>query len=290
MTIRILALVAGTTVLLHGQPRERETSVTISHRARSLQPGEVVLVTVASSVPAEDVTARAFDKPVQFFAAGPRVWRGLVGIDLETKPGRHGVDVRLRTAGGATVRESYSLAVEPKEFPTRHLEVSSDFVSPPETVLERIRGEADRVARIFRTVEPRRLWAGPFEVPVPGAATSSFGRRSVFNGQPRSPHTGTDFRATTGTPVKAPNAGTVVLSSELYFSGNTVILDHGWGLYSYLAHLSRIAVDEGAAVAAGDVVGYVGATGRVTGPHLHWTVRLNEARVDPTSLMAALVP
>ena len=123
---------------------------------------------------------------------------------------------------------------------------------------------------------------------MPGAATSSFGRRSVLNGQARSPHSGTDFRAATGTPVRAPNGGRVVLAADQYFSGNTVILDHGQGLFSFLAHLSRITVRDGQIVARGEEVGLSGATGRVTGPHLHWTVRLDGARVDPLSVLALL--
>ena len=182
----------------------------------------------------------------------------------------------------------HTLSVRSKEFATRRLTVAPEYVSPPEHVLARIQRESQRTAEIFRTQTPERRWQGAFLAPVPGKATSSFGRRSVFNDQPRSPHSGADFRASEGTPVKAPNAGTVVLASDLYFSGNCVILDHGLGLYSFFAHLSGFAVAEGDVVAPGDVVGYVGATGRVTGPHLHWTVRLNTSRVDPLSLMAVL--
>ena len=289
MMIRILVFVVGTTILVHGHLNQTsEASLTISHQARSLQPGEVVLLNVVASVPTETVTAHAFDKTVYFFEAGQKRWQGLLGIDLQKKPGRYKIDVELTTTEGASLRKSYPITVSPKDFPTRHLKVASNFVAPPESVLERILDETKRVAQIFGATAPQRLWEGPFEAPVPGSTTSSFGRRSVFNGQPRNPHTGTDFRAAKNTPVKAPNAGVVVLSSELYFSGNTVILNHGWGLYSYLAHLSRTAVKEGESVATGDIVGYVGATGRVTGPHLHWTVRLNEARVDPLSLITAL--
>ena len=107
-----------------------------------------------------------------------------------------------------------------------------------------------------------------------------------MNGQERSPHSGTDFKGASGTPIKAPNGGSVVLTADLYYSGNTVIIDHGFGLYSYFCHLSRFESQEGDTVGAGDIVGYVGATGRVTGPHLHWTVRLVKTRVDPLSLMA----
>ena len=115
-----------------------------------------------------------------------------------------------------------------------------------------------------------------------------FGSRSVFNGQPRSPHSGADFRAAEGTPVVAPNVGRVVLTGDTYFSGGSIILDHGWGLYSYFAHLSKILVDKGDLVEPGQTVGQAGATGRVTGPHLHWTLRLNGARVDPLSLIELL--
>ena len=188
-------------------------------------------------------------------------------------------------AGGAEVRETYELVVEPKQFPTRRLRVAPRYVDPPPDVLARIQREAREVAAIFEVSSAERLWSGGFRKPVPGPATSSFGRRSVFNGQARNPHSGTDFRSGAGTPIRAPNGGRVVLTGNQYFSGNVVILDHGWGLYSYFAHLSTIDVAEGDLVARGEVVGAVGATGRVTGAHLHWTVRLNEARVDPLALM-----
>ncbi len=271
-------------------PSGGTAEIQVSHRARAVQQGEVVLLTVRSQVPAHAVTARGFERTTALFARGPRLWRGLIGIDLETPPGDYPIEITLRTAGDSVVHATHTLSVTPKDFPTRHLKVAPNFVDPPESVLDRIQRESKRIAAIFGTVDPFRRWDGPFEAPVPGTATSSFGRRSVFNGQPRSPHTGTDFRADEGTPVKSPNAGTVVLRADLYFAGNTVILDHGLGLFSYFAHLSRAAVEEGMEVATGDVIGYVGATGRVTGPHLHWTVRLQEARVDPLSLMAALSP
>ena len=124
--------------------------------------------------------------------------------------------------------------------------------------------------------------------PVPGVANSAFGTRSVFNGKPRNAHGGADFLSPAGTPVQSPNAGRIAIARALYFSGNTVVIDHGLGLFSMLAHLSTIDVHEGDMVTAGEVIGQVGATGRVTGPHLHWAVRANDARIDPLSLMALL--
>jgi murein DD-endopeptidase MepM/ murein hydrolase activator NlpD len=127
-----------------------------------------------------------------------------------------------------------------------------------------------------------------FRRPVPHQANSRFGTRSVFNGEPRSAHAGTDFLSPAGTPVHAPNAGRIVAARELFFAGRTVMIDHGAGLFSQLAHLSRIDVREGEMVRPGQVVGLVGATGRVTGAHLHWAVRVSGARVDALSVLALL--
>ncbi len=137
-----------------------------------------------------------------------------------------------------------------------------------------------------RTARPpgRRASAGP----CPGVANSSFGTRSVFNGEERSPHAGTDFLSGTGTPIHAPAGGRVVAARDLFFSGNTVIIDHGLGVFSMLAHMSRIDVHEGDVVSRDAVVGRVGATGRVTGPHLHWALRVGGARVDPLSALKLL--
>ncbi len=129
------------------------------------------------------------------------------------------------------------------------------------------------------------MWTEPFAAPVPGIPTSSFGRRSIVNGEPRAPHSGMDFQAPTGTPVTAPNRGTVVLVADQYFAGRVVIIDHGARVYSYLAHLSAIDVTNGDVVERGQRVALSGATGRVTGPHLHWTLRIGAARVDPLSMV-----
>ena len=262
-------------------------SLDIGHHARSVQPGEVVLLEVRPSQPVVLVQATVFGATIRFFSDETGgVWRGIVGIDLEAPPDDYTVAIRGTLRNGDTVRATHVLSVKPKAFPTRHLSVNPSFVNPPADVLDRIGREASRQREIFQTSSAERQWEGGFLRPVPGDSTSSFGRRSVYNGEPRSPHSGTDFRAGEGTAIAAPNAGTVVLAGDTYFSGNVVIIDHGWGLYSYFAHLSSIDVVEGETVERGHRVGNVGATGRVTGPHLHWTVRLNEARVDPLSLMA----
>ena len=183
---------------------------------------------------------------------------------------------------------SYDLVVKPRTFRTRRLTVNEAFVTPPPSEQDRIEEEAALLAAVWRSPAGERLWTGEFVRPVPGVANSAFGTRSVYNGKPRTPHGGADFLSPGGTPVHAPNAGRIAVARALYFTGNTVVIDHGLGLFSMLAHLSAIDVQEGDVVAAGEVVGQVGATGRVTGPHLHWAVRANDARVDPLSLLALL--
>ncbi len=258
------------------------------HEARSLQPGEVVLLRVSADAPIEKVRASALNRDYSFFETGdPAVRETLIGLDLNVKPGSYRVRITGR-CGDEAFKTSDVLKVVAKKFPVRHITVDEKFANPPATVMDRITREQKLVSSIFQGITATRYWRAPFHRPVPGAALSSFGKRSIVNGQPRSPHSGTDFRASTGTPVESPNDGKVVLAQNLYFSGNTVIIDHGMGLYSYLCHLSAFRVKEGQEVHKGTVVGLVGATGRVTGPHLHWTTRLLGARVDPLSLMSVL--
>lgn len=265
---------------------ERDDEIRVTHQARSLQPGEVVLVTVNADFPLEQVEAGAFGKTFPFFRVQDETWRGLIGIDLSVKAGRYRIEVTASSQRGP-LRTQRPIEVLDKSFPTRRLTVDEKYVSPPPETLERIRRESRKVSSIFARTASQKRWEGAFESPVPGAPTSGFGKRSILNGKRRSPHSGVDLDADEGVPVKSPNAGRVVLAEELYYSGNTVILDHGQGLYSYFAHLSAHNVKVGEDVERGDVLGFVGATGRVTGPHLHWTVRLVRTRVDPLSLMAA---
>jgi murein DD-endopeptidase MepM/ murein hydrolase activator NlpD len=209
-----------------------------------------------------------------------------VGIDLDVKAGRYPVTVDA-TAGALKMKGLHTLIVRPRRFPTRTLTVDPAFVTPPAGALDRIAREARELDGLWLHSGPSR-WAEGFVRPVPDRANSRFGSRSIYNGEPRSQHAGADFLSPAGTPVKAPNAASVVLAHELYFLGNTIVLDHGQGLFSILAHLSAIDVHQGDAVTAGQIVGRVGATGRVTGPHLHWAVRVAGARVDPLSLIDLL--
>jgi murein DD-endopeptidase MepM/ murein hydrolase activator NlpD len=263
----------------------------VTHQARAIAPGEVVLLTVTSPGGLSEVRGRAFGQAlVGYPGAAPDTWHALAGIALETKPGPAFVTIDAKKADGTPVRSRYRLTVAPKTFPTRRLSVAPGFVTPPAAELPRIERERAEVSRIFSAVSPRPLWGTGFDRPVGGAVISAFGARSIFNRQARAPHRGIDFRGAAGTPVAAPADGVVVLAKDLYFSGTTVILDHGLGVFSMLCHLSRLDVRPDDAVVRGAAIGAIGATGRVTGPHLHWTVRVGPVSVDPLSLLAVAGP
>ncbi len=261
--------------------------ITISAKSRSVQPGEIVVLAIRGPEAADHVRIRAFDRDVAAFADGDHGWRAIVGIDLDVKPGTYAVTVESGS-GTSRARASYDLIVKPRVFRTRRLTVNEAFVTPPPSEQERIDREAKLLAGVWSAPAAERLWTDPFVRPVPQEANSAFGTRSIFNGKPRNAHGGADFLSPAGTPIHAPGAGRIVIARNLYFSGNTIVIDHGLGLFSMLAHLSAIDVQEGDLVTTRQLLGRVGATGRVTGPHLHWAVRASGARVDPLSLLAML--
>jgi murein DD-endopeptidase MepM/ murein hydrolase activator NlpD len=244
-----------------------------------------VRLDVACTCDATDTSAAIFGRPVHLARVGDR-WQGLIGIDLDVKPGTYPIEVAVTPAGSSAVASAQTLTVIDRKYPVRRLRVAPNFVDPPAGELARIRQDAAALQTIFEGAGSLRRWQGAFQAPVGDPPNSTFGARSIYNGQARSPHSGTDFSAKAGTPVTAPASGTVALARPLYFTGNTVVLDHGLGLYSLLAHLQEIGVKEGDSITRGEIVGRVGGTGRVTAPHLHWSVRLNNARVDPLSLLA----
>jgi murein DD-endopeptidase MepM/ murein hydrolase activator NlpD len=276
-------------LLLGGAPEAPHAgAIRVSTAARSLQPGELVVFSITVPERTHTVTLRAFDRDVAAYQIDPTTWRALVGIDLDVPPRAYPVVIDAHGPAGGVATLTYALRVAARRFPTRRLTVDEGFVNPPASEQARIAREAQEMAAIWKAPAGERLWTQPFVRPVPGPANSRFGTRSIFNGQPRNPHGGGDFLSPAGTPVKAPGGGRIVLARSLYFSGNTIIIDHGLGLFSLLAHLSAFDVQEGESVQAGTVVGQVGATGRVTGPHLHWAVRAGGARVDPLSVLALI--
>jgi hypothetical protein len=255
--------------------------------ARAVQPGEIVLLTASAGTPITVMRARAFNRDLPVFRVDERTWQAVLGIDLDTRIGTYPV-LFTATIDGHDVESTTTLVVQRRVFATRTLSVDAAFVNPSAPALDRIARDAAELAQILAHSSENRLWADAFVRPVPGRATSSFGLRTIFNGEPRQPHGGTDFLSPAGTPIRSPNSGRVVMARDLYFTGNTVVIDHGLGMFSLLAHMSVMEVQSGDSVAAGQIVGEVGATGRVTGPHLHWAMRIGGARVDPLAVLEVL--
>jgi murein DD-endopeptidase MepM/ murein hydrolase activator NlpD len=223
-------------------------------------------------------------RPLRFWRdAEDGPWRAFVPVDLKQRPG----DARIALTTSGRGACAVGLSVQPVAFPEERIQVPRRFVELSARDRSRAAREAKHLAALFRSVLDRRLWAGPFRVPLEGVQpSSSFGRRRIVNGQPRSPHTGVDLGAPAGTAVQAMQRGRVVLDESLFFSGRTVVLDHGLGLFSLYGHFSESRVSVGRVVEAGEIIGLVGATGRATAPHLHWAVRLGDARVDGLDLVA----
>ncbi len=256
--------------------------------------GSVLTAEVRSGKEIKEVTGTWMERDVYFWkvgmAAGQRrgadVEQALVGVDLEKPPGTYKLTVAATFENGERATCNAPLAIRAGKFATEKLTVARQFVEPDEQQAARAVSEQKKLRQLFDHVNPEKLWEGDFQFPLKGVTQgSNFGKRRILNGQARSPHTGADFPAATGTPVYSTQSGHVVLAEELYFSGNTVIIDHGLGVYSLYGHLSEFGVAAGDDVKAGAVIGKVGATGRVTGPHLHWGVTVNKARVNPVQLV-----
>lgn len=195
------------------------------------------------------------------------------------------VDVEVDLPSGRQLERR--LTPEPREFEVQRIDgLPEDQVTPPESVLERIRADARAARDARRRRDARSDWSGGFRWPLIGPVTGVYGSQRILNGQPRNPHWGIDIAAPTGTPVVAPAPGVVSLvHSDMYFSGGTLFIDHGHGLVSAFLHLETIDVEPGERVAAGERIGSVGATGRATGPHLDWRINLGDIRVDPGLLV-----
>jgi len=255
--------------------------------------GSLLLVELKSARPLTEVKGDWGGQSVPFWQEESRVavHAGLLGVDLEKAPGRYELKVTAQKAAGEKIVCSANITVRAGKFATERLRVEKEFVEPNPEQVKRANEERDRLREIFDRVTPERLWNGKFRVPLDGvAAGSNFGKRRILNGNPGSPHGGADLPGTTGTPVHAAQRGRVVLADELFFAGNTLVLDHGLGIYTFYGHLSEISAKVGDILEAGDVLGKVGATGRVTGPHLHWGLTVERARVNPLQIVKLLGP
>ncbi len=244
-------------------------------------PGEVFRVRVAAADP---VSVRFEGRQFALWPAPGGGWEGLVAVDRDARAGEADAAVVGRDG---RVLGTVPVAVRAREYPVQRLTVSEKLVTLSPEDRARADREAARIRAALAVRTPRRLWAGPFSLPVDGRVSSPFGTRRYYNGKRRGYHTGLDLAASRGTPVAAPAAGRVVLVGDFFYTGNTVFLDHGHGLVTGYFHLDAVSVAEGDRVAPGDELGRVGSTGRSTGPHLHWGVYLSGRKADPLSLVRA---
>lgn len=250
--------------------------------------GQIVVVKIPSDEPSLQVEGTFLGRTVKFFPESrpdeAQGYVGLLGIDLQDDPGGHELEIRI-TSGERSRTLSYRVQVLKEKFRIEHLTLPKDKVDLDEKSLVRWKTEQEQVKTALASDSPEKLWRPGFVEPVSGKRTGIFGSVRVMNGQPRNPHNGEDIGAPLGTDVAATNDGIVRLTVDHIFSGKGVFLDHGLGFYSMYFHLSEVSVKEGDLVRAGQIVGKVGATGRATGPHLHWGVKLNGARVNPYALL-----
>jgi murein DD-endopeptidase MepM/ murein hydrolase activator NlpD len=212
----------------------------------------------------------------------------LLGADLNQLPGEYPIELAVIDHLGGTTLLQTALRVVTADRPAEKLTLPPEMVSPRDpAVLKRIAKEQAQLADLFSRNSGPLLWEG-FTLPVDHEVGGIFGLRRILNGEPRSPHAGVDFRSPRGTPVRAAAGGTAALAADLYYTGRTVIIYHGEGLFSLYAHLEEILCEEGAFLHRGEILGRVGSTGRSTGPHLHWGVKLRGDRVDPLALVHLL--
>ncbi len=249
-------------------------------RANPVPGGLAVLDVGPASRSAPEV--RFGDERVLVASDGKR-WHAVVGLRLGLKPGWHELAVAPPGRKPRTIR----FRVRAKRYATERLTLSDKaMVEPGPEALRRIGRDHEALTQAFDTWSKAAPRSFRFVLPVQGRLSDPFGLRRFFNGEPRQPHSGMDIAAPEGTPIAAAAAGTVIEVGDFYFNGRTVILDHGQGLITMYNHMSRVDVAKGEHVARGQPIGAIGSTGRVTGPHLHWSVSLNNARVDPALFLS----
>lgn len=242
-------------------------------------PGGIAILPLA---PASEPAPQAFfgERPVLVARTGAQ-WQAIVGIPLATEPGAQSLRVVAAGAGGVQERE-LAFTVKPHAYPTQHITIADpDKANPPPEAMARIEREQKQIEGLRTRFSDAAEAQIDFALPAKGRLSGRFGARRVINGEPRNPHTGLDLAIGAGTPLQAPAAGTVIDTSDYFFCGQAVFLDHGQGLISLYCHMQRVDVKLGERVARGQALGLSGKSGRATGPHLHWSIYLNGTAIDP---------
>jgi murein DD-endopeptidase MepM/ murein hydrolase activator NlpD len=263
----------------------------ISYSPQRLQSGSPVLFTIEPEEPAGTVQG-TWLKHAIVFDKSPKgnTWYALAGIDVEQAPGTYPLELTVTAADGRQFHASQEITVLPAQYKTTTLHVQEKYVQPDAATLQQIAADKAVKDAAFAHQISQPLWSGSFRSPVPFTATDSFGTRRMFNGELASIHRGTDFHAPSGTPVLAANDGEVMIARGMFYEGNLVVIDHGAQFSTLYMHLSRIEVKVGERVKKGQRLGLSGATGRVTGPHLHLAARWQGEYVDPVLLLKLPLP
>ena len=210
--------------------------------------------------------------------------KAIIGVPISQEPGEAAIDFLLENLSKKEI-----FRIKKKNYTEQRITLAdTKMVSPPAKELERIRKESAAQKAVYASFTPQIDLSQGFIMPLEGRKTSLYGHRRFFNDVPRSPHSGLDIAAPTGTPIVAPGPGIVALRGDFYFNGKTILLDHGQGLITMYCHMSEYMVEEGEFIDQGQMLGLVGSTGRSTGPHLHWSVSLNNFRIDPLEFLPAV--
>ncbi|MBI5015150.1 MAG: M23 family metallopeptidase [Deltaproteobacteria bacterium] len=248
-------------------------------------PGQLFWVTVAGAATHGSLELRLGARAFALWADGRAGWEGFAVLDRdESAASREFFVVDTFPAGEQLVGVG-EIGVEPRDYGSQEVKVDESMVTLSPSDQERADRENALIRSVLATRSPERLWSAAFVVPTPGEITGPFGVRRIYNGKPKGYHNGVDIAAARGAPVTASAAGRVALVGDYFYTGNTVLVDHGLGLYTAYFHMDSAAVVEGERVETGTILGLVGSTGRSTGPHLHWGVYLSGARADPGSLL-----
>jgi murein DD-endopeptidase MepM/ murein hydrolase activator NlpD len=272
----VLSILAFVIMAMPASAGSKAIQPKITLSPKKIGSGDILLVTVSGVT---GTVEGAFDGKKIHFNPAKKSYAAIVGIDLLAEPGKYPLDI---TANGAAVRRT--VKVSKKAYRTQHLKMPKDMVELSPENEARAEREGQKMAAIWPN-QTERLWTGNFMNPREGEIGTEFGVKRFMNDIPKNPHTGVDVTAEEGEEVHAPNNGSVALVDEQYFAGNAIVLDHGQGIYTMFFHLSKVLVGPGQKVNKGDVIGLVGATGRASGAHLHWGVRVQGARVDPLELI-----
>ncbi len=260
-------------------------TLSLSVENRTPAQGEPFRVRVSTSGAVDNLVLEWMGGTYPVLETGPGRYEGVVGVDLLDPPGSAALVAEGRVPGGALLRAEVELVVAPRKFPVQELTLPKRMAEFDPPTLRRIREEADVLkSRFERVTEPIR-WRIPFLPPVEEYRPTNFGSRRRINGEPRLPHAAVDLHLPEGTPVRAIAGGIVAFAGEQFFGGRSVVIDHGGGVFSVYYHLKEFSVSDGQKVGRGERIGAVGATGRATGPHLHFGVRVPGGRVDPSLLL-----